>query len=892
MQKHKLTPNGKEAYWDLFVNRDDVYAVQHADGTPHKVNAPLTPDVLFDENENIGAYQLNKDNKVKFAVLDIDLVKKVHSKDDFKIDDWFPVLQKQTRIALDLLKQKGIDTYVEFSGFKGYHVWIFFKSPMDAGPVRKWMHDVFDPMPRVDDAIAWEIFPKQDKLNVDGTGNYVKPPLQIHKKSGQWSTFVDDQFNEMDLDLSSIIKVSPQLDAPAKTYDLSAEGKLDIEKWPAILDRCAWLQRVIADAESDNLTGTMGHEKRLALASILHPFGEKGYIKLTEILSNLSDYDPDVTRKHWESIDKPPHTCERLCKGDLCANITRAGGKSPIKFAYEKLNGNCFVKERENCYYKKANKSNKYEQRISTFVIEPKELLVLEESDCLVADVYSNSGHAYKDIKLENIDWHTRQKFLKAIGHQDCIFTGSDNDLQELCSYVNERTPVRKTGTKVIGLVNNVWVIQDVNITSDGPMRPMRIVPYERGSDAYYHKIRYKNIEESEKKTFLKKFYHYITRINDPEVIFPIIGWVFAAPFKSLLTEKLDGFPLLFIHGGQGSGKSTTGSLFLRIAGYQDAAPNSCTMRPFPMLKLLSSNNGIPVILDEFKVSDMRSEHIDNLFRYMRSSYRGEVEQKGRADQTVEEYQLSAPLALMGEWNISQPALRERMILVRFSDIIKKTDAMQKAYQRVKELPLEGFLPLYIEYCLNQDLDKLIRSASNIVRCNVAPRIRNNMITMIIGLQLFKGFVTSNGIDIGDLDYDSLISSQVENIIGNSSGFVKSAVDQLIEELEVMAMNGDIEDHVDYVIDKQVNGYLAIAFNYLYPKFKSYASRTGWDGELLDMGSYTSLFRECDYIVDKSKVVNMTPKSKRCILVDMKKAEQRGLSFEGFKQSVTYRYTR
>jgi hypothetical protein len=871
MLKSQLPLNGKEAYWNLFVNRRDVYLKQNAQGIPHKVNSPLTYDILFDKKDNIGTYQLNRDSKVTYAVLDIDLVKSVHSRSTFKVDDWLPMLQKQTRNAKALLSKEEIDSYVEFSGFKGYHIWIFYDASVDAAKVRRWMRDVFDDMPRVDDRIAWEIFPKQDKINGDGLGSYVKPPLQIHKKSGKFSYFVDDDFNKLEVDLSKVKKNAFKPHAASKEISC----KLDADKIDVIIDKCRWMQKTIEAAKADRLSDDTGHERRLALASILHPFGENGYHRLTEILTKCSDFDPDTTRRQWESIDKPPHTCARLCNDKLCREIKAAGGRSPIKFAYDSNGKTEIFTEQHGCYYKKQKK-------ISTFVIQPRELLVLEESDCLIADVKSSSGYCYKDVKLENVDWHTRQKFLRAIGHQDCTFTGSENDLQELCSYVNGMTPVRKQGTKVIGLMNDTWVIKDLNVTRDGTMSPMKIVPFERGADAYYHKIHYQSIDDREKRDFIADFYSNFTRVNEAVSIYPIIGWFFASVLKSVIETKLDGFPLLFIHGSQGSGKSTTGSMLMRIAGYQDPSPNSCAMRPFPLLKLLSSNNGIPIILDEFKMSDMRRENVDTLFRYMRSSYKGEVEQKGRADQTVDEYRLSAPIAIMGEWNISQPALRERFILVRLRDIIKKSAVMQKAYDDMKNLPLEGFMPGFIEFCLNQDIDELINTASNIVRCKVAPRIRNNLIVMTVGLILFQRYGKSCGIDIDEITYDKIIKSQVNNITGNDTGFVKSAVDQLLEELEVLAMNGEISSHSEYKVIED-GKYLAIAFNYIYPKFRTYAERTQWDGDILDRQSYKELFRECDYVITESKVTRYeTDRSKRSVIIDIDKAKQRGIQLDGF----------
>jgi len=62
-------------------------------------------------------------------------------------------------------------------------------------------------------------------------------------------------------------------------------------------------------------------------------------------------------------------------------------------------------------------------------------------------------------------------------------------------------------------------------------------------------------------------------------------------------------------------------------------------------------------------------------FETIRESYNGEVESKGHQDQTVQDYKLDAPIVLAGEWSINQPAIKERIILVRFNDVVKKKQA-------------------------------------------------------------------------------------------------------------------------------------------------------------------------------------------------------------------------
>jgi hypothetical protein len=234
-------------------------------------------------------------------------------------------------------------------------------------------------------------------------------------------------------------------------------------------------------------------------------------------------YDERTTRKHWDSLDRAPVRCDKFCKKFPCENIREANGQSPIKFAFEpKVSLPIQFTEKDHCYYKKERKQHK---QLSTFIINPKELLVLEDSDCLKCDVTSAiRGDVYKDVLLENVDWHTKAKFLKAIGHQDCTFVGSENDLQALCSYVNSKTPICKVGTKLIGLIDKVWVVDGYNIDKSGIQTKLTVIPFEKGADAFYHRIKYKELTDTEYNDMLNAFYSDVSNINDPEVIYPLIG--------------------------------------------------------------------------------------------------------------------------------------------------------------------------------------------------------------------------------------------------------------------------------------------------------------------------------------------------------------------------------
>ena len=452
--------------------------------------------------------------------------------------------------------------------------------------------------------------------------------------------------------------------------------------------------------------------------------------------------------------------------------------------------------------------------------------------------------------------------------------------------------PNSKKGTKTIGLIDNIWVTKELNISSDGIKKDVTIVPYDKGDEAFYNKIQYSILSDADYLQLASEFYDNVLSINKPEIIIPWIGWLFATPLKPKLKDSGEGFPLIFVHGSQGGGKTSSAKLFMHLCGYNVSDPFSCTMKIFPMLKTLSSTNSIPVFLDEFKKADMRDDQVDNLLRFMRKAYMGEVESKGRADQTTEDYYITAPMCVMGEWNINQPALMERMLIVRFDGSVKKDDGMQEAFAKIKDLNLEGFMPHYIKFCLNQDADQLMSESRAVVDnvfedTKIAPRINHNLSVMLLGLKLFKDFAVVNKIELPEFDYSVILKNQLKEITGSETGFVRSALDQFIEELAVMvSLEGFKVDPYWARVKVGNRDTIAIRFNELYPQFKEHVKRRGYEGDLLDKESYKRLFKESEYVIKTGKnflpVVNFGKTRHRALCVDVALAKKAGINLDGF----------
>ncbi|MBI2417231.1 MAG: hypothetical protein HYV28_04900 [Ignavibacteriales bacterium] len=676
------------------------------------------------------------------------------------------------------------------------------------------------------------------------------------------------------------------------------EGELPLKILDSIKENCSWLQGVYAKVESE---AHMEHENRIAFANLLSRF-QGGSDEIHRTLAKCTDYKQEYTDYQLKSLKKIPPLCEKLCK-EKCAAMKAIDKNSPIAFVYQNkekdktaaaksgLDLNIVVEDGVYQTVHKTKTGYNYTP-LTSFVIRPKVLLELEDSDCLTCEVITEAGVHYENILIENSDWHTKSRLLKAIGHQDCVFLGSDTNVQSICYMVNQEVPVRKKGSKLIGLCGDVWVVKDMNITKTGPAETLSIVPISKGGDSFIHKIGYE--QNADYNSFVREFYDRITRINDNRVILPWLGWLFTTPLKPILTKLAGGFPILFVHGAQGTGKTSTASQMMRLSGYKELQTTSCTLRPFPLLKLLSSTNAIPVYLDEFKVSDMSTDQVEILLRYMRKNYSGEVESKGRADQTTEDYTLTAPMAVMGEWGVDQPAIKERVLMIRFSNAAKTNSGYQEAFKNLKRLPLESFMPKYIEFILGVDITSIFKEAETEVEnhfsgISIAPRVKSNLTIMVTGLKLFELFGEKLGCKALGMNLGELLNDQLSEITGTTTGQVKSAVDQLIEELSIMAQSGrNIQNNRQFKLmemdgpDGKRIKVIALKFNEVYPTFKEYAFKTKYEGDRLDKSSYMRLFDDTDYIVDKNRTVRFSNQTNRCICIDIQKAELAGLNLEGF----------
>ncbi|MEA1981308.1 MAG: hypothetical protein U9N54_10080, partial [candidate division Zixibacteria bacterium] len=88
----------------------------------------------------------------------------------------------------------------EFSGQKGYHIWIFFDK-LYPNKIARALAGVF--------AFNNEVFPKQDYIESGKHGNLIKAPLGKHQVSGEWCVFLNKDLKSKKDQYGTLEKIQP-----------------------------------------------------------------------------------------------------------------------------------------------------------------------------------------------------------------------------------------------------------------------------------------------------------------------------------------------------------------------------------------------------------------------------------------------------------------------------------------------------------------------------------------------------------------------------------------------------------------------------------------------------------------------------------------------------------
>ncbi|ABK98628.1 reverse transcriptase domain-containing protein [Pelobacter propionicus] len=355
---------------DVFAASKKAYAVQDNDGykTKYARLSPYTIRRMLQNKLSIMTYQMVNMSDVKWLCLDFDMPNQVIGEGAEPKKDLLKDLLQVVKGACVQLDALSISYLVEFSGNRGFHIWIIldrYISKAFGYEINTKIMELID----ITEPFSVDLFPTTAKISKEGIGKGVKLPCSCHVKSGCYSflisnvyeadtiniyknelnnTFIDSQISILnDLkrqnpkEIMNALGLSEQLvdrrsyDKFIKTSSITVTGddEVSIDSVLNDLSGCSFLKAILK-----NYRLGLTEKERVIIVGLLSKiqsdndpfFGNK---LLEELFSRMPNYRPELTRKKLECLKLQPVTCEYLrhFRSDEKCSCLDGTKKSPIE---------------------------------------------------------------------------------------------------------------------------------------------------------------------------------------------------------------------------------------------------------------------------------------------------------------------------------------------------------------------------------------------------------------------------------------------------------------------------------------------------------------------------------------------------------------------------------
>lgn len=348
-------------YSGLFVGRDDIYVSETlAEGNrrnSREMLEPLTEEKIRKHlagNLILGTYVLRPNSTAKYLVFDVDVSKKVLLRHAYGTQEFHRYKQKAAEYVLHLcrvLRQMGMTGYMEDSGFRGYHVWIFFTEWIPVRYVNQLSDCIQKKVPCETDDVTVEVFPNSSRVRPGKNGQNIKLPLGVHIRTGERSYFLDNQFlpvQDYREFLSGIARISLQAvrkilgtcmpesvgRKEQKTVDENLEcfGMIS-DSVRIVLERCSLMRYLCQKAVK---TGYLTHFERMSVLYVFGHMGEDGKEFVHTVMAFTLNYKYNVTQKFIIKLREKPVSCAKL--------------REQYKLMTAEYGCSCSFRQTKNCY--------------------------------------------------------------------------------------------------------------------------------------------------------------------------------------------------------------------------------------------------------------------------------------------------------------------------------------------------------------------------------------------------------------------------------------------------------------------------------------------------------------------------------------------------------------
>lgn len=312
--------------------------------------------------------------------------------------------------------------------------------------------------------------------------------------------------------------------------------------------------------------------------------------------------------------------------------------------------------------YLKINLTTGAANDLSDFVFEVVNVIEFASGEVTYFTVIAGE----KELQLSTETLSDSNKLRKWCANRMLIWKGSGRDASELQERLKALATFvpRYEGTDVTGLHGGTFVLPD------GVVGGSRWRYVSEGTS-----VRCADYTQIHQGPFDRTTILTLAHMHAPSVMTPLLGWVAAAPLRSICPQ----FPILAVVGGAGYGKTTLVQTLLRAFSYWQTAPMTLSSTTAHAVQsLVASTNAFPIWFDEYRLGARPVAKLA-LDQAIRDAWDGSASVKGGyGDNKVQLKYLSAiaPIMITGEDAFSETSHAERMIILSLGKDGRNADAL------------------------------------------------------------------------------------------------------------------------------------------------------------------------------------------------------------------------
>lgn len=374
-----LNDSERELFHQLFAGREDIYAQETVNAygkrTYELMNEPLTLELLTDmlqKQISLATYVQRNNGTVHFMVFDLDISKKVLLKYAPETEEFSRYLEQTKEMAYLLKKvllQMGLSSTVEFSGFRGYHIWIFFQEWINVRYIHMLQDAIMKKLEQEQEKIPelWQLknrqeiiiesFPNHTRVNKDRAGQCIRIPFSRHIRTNRRTCFLDETGNPysrqaevlqqaVQYPLSTVKRIIALSDSSGagsenQKHCQQTDDKDDIQiLYPdlkptvkIVLEKCNLMRYLCKKAKT---TGYLTHFERQTIMYVFAHLGDDGKAFVHQVMEQTLNYRFATTERFIQKLPAKPISCVKL--REQYSQITAEIGCS------------CKFRRTKNCY--------------------------------------------------------------------------------------------------------------------------------------------------------------------------------------------------------------------------------------------------------------------------------------------------------------------------------------------------------------------------------------------------------------------------------------------------------------------------------------------------------------------------------------------------------------